>query len=167
MYKLFSFIKFIFRSTNHHGVHSPFVYNLVTKGFYNKSLHKKNERSSLLLRNKKKSKKKEQLLNSIINYFEIEKKNLRVANYISPKVDCKFDLIFYDFPNQSDIEKIVNHIHNDTILVIDNIYQSATNYMQWEILKNNPFVTISIDTFTLGFLFFRKEQAKQHFIIRA
>ena len=34
MYQLKQYIKFLLRSTNQHGVHSPFVYNLVTKCFY-------------------------------------------------------------------------------------------------------------------------------------
>ena len=167
MYKIVSFFKFLLRSTNQHGVHSPFVYDLVTKGFYNKSLHKKNELTFPLLRNVKKSIKKERLINSIINYFEKEGVCFMTANYISPIVECKFDLIFNDLTNQLNFEKILNYTHNDTILVIDNIYQSAANYLAWENIKNHPMVTISIDTFTLGFLFFRKEQVKQHFIIRA
>lgn len=35
MYQIIQYIKFLIASTNHHGVHSPFVYNLVTKCFYN------------------------------------------------------------------------------------------------------------------------------------
>jgi hypothetical protein len=37
----------------------------------------------------------------------------------------------------------------------------------WEIIKNNPKVTVTIDTFYLGFVFFRNEQKKEHFVIRA
>ena len=37
MHKFFSYIFFLFRSTNQHGVHSPFVYSFVTKCLYNKT----------------------------------------------------------------------------------------------------------------------------------
>ena len=39
MYQLLAFIRFVLKSTNQHGVHSPFVYNLVTKCFYDRSFH--------------------------------------------------------------------------------------------------------------------------------
>ena len=48
-----SYLKFLLKSTNQHGVHSPFVYNLVTKCFYKKkdsnawSLFKKIEQQLL------------------------------------------------------------------------------------------------------------------------
>ena len=35
--KIKNYLKFILKSTNHHGVHSPFVYNLVTQCLYDKS----------------------------------------------------------------------------------------------------------------------------------
>lgn len=34
MFQVVAYIKFLFRSTNQHGVHSPFVYNLLTKCLY-------------------------------------------------------------------------------------------------------------------------------------
>ena len=37
MHQLLSYIKFILKSSNQHGVHSPFVYNLITKCFYDRS----------------------------------------------------------------------------------------------------------------------------------
>ena len=43
MLALFSYLRFLLKSTNQHGVHSPFVYNFVTKCLYNKQLIPKKE----------------------------------------------------------------------------------------------------------------------------
>ena len=37
MYQINQYFKFILKSTNEHGVHSPFVYDLITKCSYDKS----------------------------------------------------------------------------------------------------------------------------------
>jgi hypothetical protein len=36
----------------------------------------------------------------------------------------------------------------------------------WETIKQHPKVTVTINTFFWGFVFFRKEQVKEHFTIR-
>ncbi len=57
IFQIVSYLKFLSKSQNQHGLHSPFVYDLVTKCFYDKSDHEeyeliKNYRNDLL-RNKK------------------------------------------------------------------------------------------------------------------
>ncbi len=52
-YQIISYIKFLLKSKNQHGIHSPFVYNLVTKCFYDSTEHSdyskiKSYRDSLL-----------------------------------------------------------------------------------------------------------------------
>jgi hypothetical protein len=36
----------------------------------------------------------------------------------------------------------------------------------WKFIQNHPKVTVAIDTFQWGFVFFRTEQKKEHFTIR-
>ena len=37
IHQIISYLRFLLKSTNQHGVHSPFVFNLVTRCFYDKS----------------------------------------------------------------------------------------------------------------------------------
>lgn len=57
-------------------------------------------------------------------------------------------------------------ITNETVWIFDDIHWSREMEDAWEIIKTHPKVTVSIDTFQWGLVFFRYEQPKQHFIIR-
>lgn len=53
MNEILSYLKFLWKSKNEHGIHSPFVFDLVTKCFYDKTIYPeysilKNNRKSLL-----------------------------------------------------------------------------------------------------------------------
>lgn len=54
-----------------------------------------------------------------------------------------------------------------TILVFDDIHWSAGMEAAWETIKAHPSVTLSIDLFFIGIVFFRPEfKVKQHFALR-
>src|SRR5690606_38794502 len=59
--RILPYIKFLFTSTNAHGVHSPFVFDLVQKCFYANEHNPKRQCS-----------KKEQLLYRLAGYFKPE-----------------------------------------------------------------------------------------------
>jgi predicted O-methyltransferase YrrM len=47
--------------------------------------------------------------------------------------------------------------NNDGVFIFDDIYWSREMTKAWEEIKKDPAVTMSIDTFHLGFVFFRQE----------
>jgi len=64
-------------------------------------------------------------------------------------------------------EILVQHSHSNTILVFDDINWSPQMAKAWEKIKSDARVTLTIDIFRMGIVFFRKEiLVKQHFIIR-
>jgi predicted O-methyltransferase YrrM len=63
-------------------------------------------------------------------------------------------------------ELLLPTITNDTIWIFDDIHWSAAMEEAWESIKTHPKVTVTIDTFQWGFVFFRREQPKEHFVIR-
>ena len=56
--------------------------------------------------------------------------------------------------------------HNDTIFYFDDIHWSKGMEEAWEKIKSNKAVTLTVDLFFSGIVFFRKELSKQDFVIR-
>ena len=57
-------------------------------------------------------------------------------------------------------------VNNNSVIVFESIHRSKEMERVWEKVKSHSKVTISIDTFQWGLIFFRKEQQKEHFTIR-
>ncbi len=82
-----------------------------------------------------------------------------------------FDLVFFDGNHQKDstlqyFEAMLASIHNDALFIFDDIYWSKEMTEAWETIKQHPKVSVTIDTFYWGLVFFRNEQNKEHFTIR-
>lgn len=54
----------------------------------------------------------------------------------------------------------------DSVFIFDDIHWSTGMEEAWETIKQYPQVTVTIDLFFIGIVFFRQGQAKQHFTIR-
>lgn len=260
-----SYLKFLLHSKNEHGVHSPFVFDLVTKCFYDATKYPEYEtlksyRKSLL-ENKNtievtdfgagsrvfKSNTREiskiaqtagitpknaELLFRIVYYFQPKsileigtslglatsalslgnknsniitlegcpntmataKKMFQVSSFKFPNnnvefVNTEFNLYFENFkpetlnlkPQIFDLvyfdgnhskkatldyfEALLPTISNDSVWIFDDIHWSTDMEEAWEIIKNHPKVSVTIDTFQWGIVFYRAEQEKEHFII--
>ncbi|NNL79773.1 MAG: class I SAM-dependent methyltransferase, partial [Flavobacteriaceae bacterium] len=61
---------------------------------------------------------------------------------------------------------LLNRIHNNSIMIFDDIHWSAEMEEAWAIICEHSRVKVSIDIFYWGLVFFREEQAKEHFNIR-
>lgn len=57
-------------------------------------------------------------------------------------------------------------VHNGSVLVFDDIYWSRGMTRAWEEIKAHPEVRVTVDLFFIGLVFFRKEQAVEHFRLR-
>ena len=253
-YILKSYIKFLVTATNQHGVHSPFVYEFVTKCLYDRKNHEwysrlKNYRSGLLksdeviqvtdfgvgsrvfksneravndiAKHAGATYKRMKLLARVVNYFKPERilelgtsVGLATAGLASPKTGeiislegCKqtariarkqlvkaeftnigievgdfkdtlplqskkpFDLIYFDGNHSKEatlgyFERLLPSAENDSVWIFDDIYWSSGMTEAWEAIKKHPQVRVTVDCFWLGFVFFRKEQVKEHFKIR-
>lgn len=163
MYTLFAYVRHLLTSTNQHGVHSPFVYNYITKCLYTRSKYKASKSQKAALKS--------------ISYFKMQRIKLvptdaQMEKMIQKELHLKvsdahpFDFIYANYPS---FDLLTNHkeqIHNDSMFLINNIHNSKSNAANWKVLKQHKAVTVSIDMFHCGALFFREEQVKEHFKIR-
>jgi predicted O-methyltransferase YrrM len=82
------------------------------------------------------------------------------------------DLAFIDGNHQLEptvryFRQLLPQLNEYSILIFDDIHWSKEMEQAWETIKNDPSVTLTIDLFFIGLVFFRKEQkVKQHFTIR-
>ncbi|GAA0733218.1 class I SAM-dependent methyltransferase [Aquimarina litoralis] len=189
LFKIKSYFLFLVKSTNQHGVHSPFVYNLVTKCFYNRTKRKSYEKIQSIISKKSSisiTLNSAKLLNRTIPYFDYKKvlvlkkkpdtivqiisENNEISTYTSFQNNVTFDLVFleinYFMSNIDILDAILENTHNDSLLLINSIRYTKKNFDIWNTIQKHPKVTVTIDTYSLGFVFFRTEQAKEHFIIR-
>jgi predicted O-methyltransferase YrrM len=82
------------------------------------------------------------------------------------------DLIYFDGNQQKNatlqyFNALLPSVTNDSIWIFDDIHWSAEMEEAWNTIKQNPKVTVTIDTFQWGLVFFRREQQKEHFVLRA
>ena len=256
-FQIKAYLKFLWHSKNEHAVHSPFVFNLITKCFYDKKVKKEytilEKYRNALLKNKNTievtdfgagskvfksntrivaqiaktagiSKKRAELLYRIVHYFQPENvlelgtslglatsalalgnKNAKIItlegcpntanqcqlqlqkfniNNVTSVVTefstyfstsnfplLTFHFIYFDGNHSKKatldyFELLLPTVTNDSVWIFDDIHWSAEMEEAWEIIKKHPKVSVTIDTFQWGLVFFRKEQPKEHFIIR-
>ena len=199
-YRQRKYFQFLLKSSNQHGVHSPFVYQLVTKCLYKKidknSWKTFQKSNNELLKNKKikNSHKKSKILLKLIHYFK-PKNNLEITSSLDLAVikhamnsrntcvttiantpteisevtlNRKFDCIYFH-KNQITLKTFntcLKAINNNSFFIFNDIYENSETIKNWSSIKNHPKVKVSLDLFYFGVIFFRKEQAKEHFKIR-
>jgi hypothetical protein len=90
---------------------------------------------------------------------------------VFPKIEFNkhpFDIIYLEYPYPEFLNPVIqdNKYHNDSIVFVKNIHKNKEGTMNWELFKKSEEVTVSVDMYYCGVLFFRKEQVKEHFKIR-
>lgn len=104
----------------------------------------------------------------ITNQFNIQ--NCQFTNEVLD-VKQQFDLVYINALNKAQLSDalvlVLPKLHTQSILIIKNIYSSQQLESEWSQLQTNSAVTLTINLFQIGLVFFRPEnKMAQHFTIR-
>lgn len=70
-------------------------------------------------------------------------------------------------PTERYFNQLLSIIHNDSVLIFDDIHWSAGMEQAWETIQQHSSVRCTIDLFFVGIVLFRQEfKEKQHFTVR-
>ena len=69
-------------------------------------------------------------------------------------------------PTMQYFEQSLPFINENTVFIFDDIYWSNEMKQAWQQIKGNSQVSVTIDLFDMGLVFFRKGQKKQDFLLR-
>jgi predicted O-methyltransferase YrrM len=83
----------------------------------------------------------------------------------------RVDYVFFDGNHTMEatlkyFETCLQKAHSGSIFIFDDIRWSDNMQRAWQKIKNHPQVTVTVDLFFMGIVFFRTEQEKQHFTLR-
>lgn len=82
----------------------------------------------------------------------------------------KLDFVFFDGNHRyratlDYFESCLPKAHEDSIFVFDDIYWSSEMKKAWEKIKEHSAVSVTIDLYSMGIVFFKKDQAKEDFTV--
>lgn len=81
------------------------------------------------------------------------------------------DFVFFDGnhryePTLRYFEQCLAKAHENSVFVLDDIHWSAEMEQAWAAIQAHPAVTVTVDLFYVGLVFFRKKQPRQDFWLR-
>jgi predicted O-methyltransferase YrrM len=81
------------------------------------------------------------------------------------------DFVFFDANHRYEptiryFETCLAKKHNDTVFVFDDIHWSDEMEQAWAYIRKHPSVSVTVDLFWVGLIFFRQEQPRQDFILQ-
>lgn len=144
-----------FAAHSRHGTHSPFVYRLLDEVIYPKRLS--DEPRDKVAR----------LVKRLIDRFQPGEVYTPDSE---PSPTSPIDFAFVDCGTRetpgAEVEAVWPQLHAGSVLVLSGCHRTTAAKALWQSIKMGPEVTVTIDLFCAGLVFFRSGQAKEDFRIR-
>lgn len=106
------------------------------------------------------------------NFNTLKLNNIKLINepfdeIIPQLLKNKFDLVFFDGNHSKEATLryfywLVEYANEDSIFIFDDIYWSSEMKQAWQEICNFDKVMLSLDIFSLGIVFFKKNREKEH-----
>ena len=189
MKRFVEFIKYTWKAKGRHGIHSPFVYDLVDRCF---QISMNDMIQSSPFRTKQQGKKSLRLLLQLVKYLEVSE---LVSNYPHLKdlksvleaheLNCTVhqlstmdttalqhtSLVYFSMENtnNSDFEAlqiVIKRLNEQTLIVVDGIRKTAENQQDWQKIISLDSIHFTADLYSFGMLSKRPQQEKEHFVLR-
>ena len=112
---------------------------------------------------------------SMFDRFGMQNINMHIGEFNStlPNLLKKnsYDLVFFDGNHQKEatlnyFEMCLKAAHENSVFIFDDIHWSREMDEAWSEIRENERVTLSIDTFQWGLVFFHPGREKEHFVLR-
>ncbi len=87
------------------------------------------------------------------------------------KLHVVFGFVFIDGDHKFEstvnyVNQLLPNLSESSVLILDDIHWSSDMNKAWQFVKQLPQVTVTIDIFRMGIVFFHKGQSKEHFTLR-
>ena len=190
MNRIIEIIKYTWKAKGRHGIHSPFVYDLIDKCFRkpisSQDISKIHQETGipkkvircmlqlldhlhishvytnhLLLQEQTKGS------NPIIQAHAIE----RISESALTGAVIPVSIIFIDFKLHEDsltdsVIQLLDMMPEESLILFGGIRQQDSSFVQWQQLISNPNIHLSADLYHFGILSKRSFQEKEHFVLR-
>lgn len=186
--KTMSRFGFLWKSVNAHGLHSPFVYQVADKCFYRNTSHLKYYHNSQSVLPKEAFSILEKIITGLkpVKLYvpddpkgtatalirEIAEVHNQQVWFFSPMapVPGTIDLAYFSAETNTSLPQLLNQINEvsceNSACIVGDIRKTPEAEAAWYEVIYQPEATVTIDLYSVGMVFFRPGQAKQHFLVR-
>ncbi len=161
IHSFIQYLQYKWKAKSRHGIHSPFVYDLIDHVLLDKDYIKKED----VIRCPAVALKYENLICRIAAYYNYKK----IVPLPDTTQSTHADMLLITAEPGKWIELLNDDLHllkNESVVIIADIHKTPAHSAAWKKLTAHTKTRMSIDLYGIGLLFFKEEfKERQHFVL--